>query len=84
MSAPEFRRALEQRIQETLYGDGKQSGGIVATTLSGAPKEYAIYRDLTGQIRAYNAILQLIAEVWDDLYNPKPTTEPKNVNTGVH
>lgn len=80
MSAPEYRNLVKLRIHERLFGDGKESGGISATILAGAPKEYAVYRHMTGMYTAYITALEILDAAWDELYNPQPTTETKTVD----
>lgn len=72
MSGIDFRDAIRQRIAIKLRGDGVTTGGIEATILSGAPKDYPTYRDMTGYYRAYYELNELLDEVWHDLYDPKP------------
>jgi hypothetical protein len=67
-------------IAHRLYGDGKESGGITATILSGAPKEYPVYRDMCGMYRTWIAALELLDETWDELYNPQPITDTRTVD----
>lgn len=77
MSAREYRDLVYQRINEVLHG-AEGNGGICSTTLSGAPKDYAVYRDMVGQIRAYHAVFEIMATAYRDLFDPIPaSTESK-------
>ena len=77
MSAPEFRALLQRRIDEMLHGE-TGTEGVVGTIISGAPRDYAVYRDLAGYVRALLAVRDtVIPAVWADLYDPKPKDEQK-------
>lgn len=81
LSTYEYRDLLRRRIDEKINGDGKESGGLIETVLSRTPKDYAVYRDLTGQIAAYRTVLTIMDEVWKDMTDPAPSP-PTGVSNG--
>lgn len=76
----EFRQLVTKRILDELYGSNGE-GGVVATITSGAPKDYAVYRDMCGFVRGLKLVTQLMDEIWAEMHEPPPP--PPQQNTGA-
>lgn len=78
MSAHEFRDVVKKRIDQALFGDGVESGGISYTVMSGAPQDYATYRDLCGYARALDHVKKWIDEAYAEMHDTGPAEDPFN------
>lgn len=81
MSATELRETVRRKIDHAIMGDGKESGGVANTIISGAPRDYQTYRDLCGYVRGLNHALafmdEAFAEMHGDASNPLDDPEGK-------
>lgn len=59
-------------ISQELHGDPNEqnSGGFTNTVISGACKDYAVYRDACGYIRGLTTAAALIDQAYRELYAP--------------
>lgn len=63
---------MQARIGQALHGDGVESGGITYTVMSGAPQDYATYRDLCGYARALDHVLKWMDEAYAEMHATPP------------
>lgn len=77
MSAHIFREVMQKRIDQAINGDGVESGGVAYTVLSGAPQDYATYRDLCGYARALNHVLAWMDEEYAQMHETETSFELK-------
>lgn len=63
---------FNRRIDEELHGDGQTRSGVVATLISGAAKDYAVYTNICGYIRGLTAAQTIMRECIKELTDPPP------------
>lgn len=73
----ELRALVLKRLDEELHGDGAERGGLIPTIISGAPKDYAVYRDLCGYIRGINAARLIVEEAAHEINQFVQQSQPE-------
>lgn len=78
----ELRALILKRLHEEVHGDGAERAGLASTIISGAPRDYAVYRDLCGYVRGIESAMRIVEDASRELnefvQQPQPQVNISN------